>query len=111
MNPANLRVEIGTHVELELIGQSGERECLNLTLVPDEQADFQSGFLGAGTPLTQAILGRRAGEVLPYIIGDLRQVHILTVQTATPKKQTVVPPLAANPPSVKPFNTLITSMP
>lgn len=44
MNPANLKVEIGTHVELELIGQSGERERLNLTLMPDEQADFQAGF-------------------------------------------------------------------
>lgn len=85
MNLTNLKVEIGTNVELELIGQSGETERLNLTLMPDEQADFQAGFLGVGTPLAQAILSRQAGEILPYIMGDLRQVHILTVQTAAKK--------------------------
>lgn len=108
MNLTNLKVEIGTHVELELIGQSGETERLNLTLIPDEQADFQTGFSGIGTPLAQAMLGRQAGEVLPYIMGDLRQVRILTVQTAAPKNPTVVLPPAANPSSVKPFNTRIT---
>ena len=50
-------VQIGQRVIVELIDQEGRREQLALDVVPDDAADFASGFLGAGTPLAQAILG------------------------------------------------------
>jgi hypothetical protein len=55
-------VALGTHVEVELVDESGASEYLAFDLVPDERADFANGFLGVGTPLAQAILGKVAGE-------------------------------------------------
>ena len=72
-------VAIGTHVEVELIDESGTGELLAVDIVPDSQADFSSGFLGAGTPLAQAILGQPAGSVVSYKVGDILQVRILKV--------------------------------
>jgi hypothetical protein len=74
-----LPISIGMHVEVDLVSQSGETERLAFTLVPDEQADFTAGFLGAGTPLAKALLGRTAGSELSYAVGDIRAVKILTV--------------------------------
>jgi hypothetical protein len=85
MNPVNPKIEIGTRVELELLGQAAESEHLSLTLTPDEEADFQAGFLGVSTPLAQAILGRQAGETLPYPVGDLQQVRIIAVHASAKK--------------------------
>jgi hypothetical protein len=76
-NPA---VDIGYLVEVDLISQGGEAERLVFTLVEDKQADFKAGFLGVSTPLAQAILGKTAGEVIPYQAGDLRCVKILSVR-------------------------------
>jgi len=75
-------VAVGTHVEVELIPESGERDRLAFDVVPDAMADFAAGFLGAGTPLAQAILGRCAGSVLPYQAGDIMQVKILSVEAS-----------------------------
>ena len=50
----SLAVAPGMHVEVELIGENGLSEPLAFDLVPDEQADFANGFLGAGTPLATA---------------------------------------------------------
>ncbi len=55
-------VAIGTHVEVELIDESGAGELLAVDIVSDSQADFASGFLGAGTLLARAILGQPAGS-------------------------------------------------
>jgi hypothetical protein len=74
------RAEVGSFVEVELVEKSGAAEKLTFTLVEDSQADFSAGFLGRGTPLARAILGRKAGETLPYLLGDLVQVRILAVQ-------------------------------
>ena len=76
---APAEVEIGMHVEVELVGVSGEEEHLALDIVPDDEADFSSGFLGISTPLSRALLGRRAGSVVPYRAGDIREVRILSV--------------------------------
>jgi hypothetical protein len=73
------RVGLGSHVEVELISETGEVERLAFVVVPDEEADFSAGFLGLGTPLAQAILGARAGSRLPYVVGDMRQVRVLAV--------------------------------
>ncbi len=72
-------VAVGMHVEVELVGESGEGERLALDIVPDDEADFSSGFLGISTPLSRALLGRRAGGVVPYRAGDIREVRILSV--------------------------------
>ena len=72
-------VAIGTHVEVELIPTSGESEHLAFDIVSDGEADFASGFLGAGTPLARAILGHSAGSVVTYQVGDVTQVKILAV--------------------------------
>jgi hypothetical protein len=73
------QVAVGTHVEVELIDEAGERERLVFDLVPDKQADFANGFLGESTPLAQAILGQTASCVVDYRVGDIVQVAILTV--------------------------------
>jgi hypothetical protein len=77
------QVAIGTHVEVELVDETGARERLAFEVVPDEEADFGAGFLGAGTPLAQALLGQGAGSVLPYQVGDIREVKILSVAAGT----------------------------
>lgn len=83
----NIKVDIGTQVEVELVSQSGETEQMTFTLVSEEQADFKAGFLGANTPLAKTILGSQVGNILPYCVGDLRRVRILSVQ-ASGEKQT-----------------------
>ena len=77
-----LFVTLGTHVEVELIDESGGSEHLVFDLVPDEQADFANGFLGAGTPLAQAIWGKEAGNTVAYRLGDVTSVRIVTVTSA-----------------------------
>jgi hypothetical protein len=76
---ASAEVAAGMHVEVELVGESGEGERLALDIVPDDEADFSSGFLGISTPLSRAMLGRRAGSVVPYRAGDIREIRILAV--------------------------------
>jgi len=72
-------VQIGYLVELELISRSGEREALAFDLVSDEQADYQTGFLGVSTPLVKAILGEKAGITVPYFTDELQGIHIVSV--------------------------------
>ena len=78
-NVTPIPVAIGTHVEVELIDESGAGELLAVDIVPDNQADFSSGFLGVGTLLAQAILGQLPGSVVSYRVGDMLQVRILKV--------------------------------
>jgi hypothetical protein len=70
---------LGVQIELELLGdEPGEAPAhLTLVIVPDDQADFYAGFLGEGTPLAQALLGRRAGDVVNTPAG---QAHILALR-------------------------------
>jgi transcription elongation GreA/GreB family factor len=72
-NATPIPVAIGTHVEVELIDESGAGELLAVDIVPDNQADFASGFLGAGTLLARAILGQLPGSVVSYRVGDILQ--------------------------------------
>lgn len=74
-----LQVAIGTHVEIELLTASGECEALEVDIVPDEDADFAAGFLGAGTPLAKAIVGQYAVSRVPYRKADFEEVRILAV--------------------------------
>ena len=87
-NIPDLHVKIGCCVELVLLSRSGESERLEFDLVTDELADYQAGFLGASTPLTQAILGEKAGITIPYFTDDLMAIEILSIResTRTPDK-------------------------
>jgi hypothetical protein len=88
---SDLRVQPGFQVELELLTRSGERERLKFDLVPDEQADYQAGFLGVSAPLAQAILGEQAGATVPFFTDELLAVEILDIResTRTPDTETV----------------------
>ena len=74
-----LQVGLGTHVEVELLDESGGSELLAFDIVPDNQADFAHGFLGVGTPLAQAILGQVIGNTVPYRVEDMVEARILNV--------------------------------
>jgi hypothetical protein len=84
---ASLRVQIGVHVELELIDDQGHREPLAADIVKAQSADLAQGFLGANTPLAKAIRGQTAGSEVPYLMGDIRSVRILRVTSS----QTIAP--------------------
>jgi hypothetical protein len=77
-----LPVALGTHVQVELIDESGASELLAFDIVEDAQADFAHGFLGIGTPLAQAIKGKSAGSSVSYRVGDVVQVCVLKVTQA-----------------------------
>ena len=74
-----LAVQPGLLVRVEVFYETGN-EQIALVIVPDAQADFAAGFLGAGTPLAQAILGEKAGTRVPYFSGDAMGVQILSVE-------------------------------
>jgi len=82
------KVTAGASVEVELIDESGASERLALVIVPDKEADFAAGFLGAGTPLAKVLLGQGLGSVVPYRQGDIREVRILGVTPGTPAPKT-----------------------
>jgi hypothetical protein len=71
-------IDLGMHVEIEFVSEEGIERML-FDLVPDAQADFSHGFLGIGTTLAQAILGKEEGMVIPYRVGDGIEVRILCV--------------------------------
>ena len=67
-------------VLVELIDASGAVEQVRFTLVESRRADFKSDLLDENTPLGRALIGHRAGDVVPYQVGDLKEVHILSVE-------------------------------
>ncbi len=73
-------VEVGVHVEIELIYANQETERLTLDIVPEKSADFAQGMLGDSTPLARVLMGNRAGSRLLYSHGDIRFVRILSVR-------------------------------
>lgn len=77
-----VRVAIGTHVDVVLVTAAGAEENLAFDVVSDDRADFAAGYLGAGTPLAQAILGQRSGSQLEYKAADVVQVRILNVSAS-----------------------------
>jgi len=70
------------HLVVELVDASGEVERRDFTIVPTKQADFRSGLLDENAPLGQALLGHFPGDVIPYKVGDLVQVRIISVEPA-----------------------------
>jgi hypothetical protein len=74
------RVGLGSRVVLELIDARGQAERLTLAVVPDDNADFQAGYLGAGTRLAAAMMGQQAGQTVPYRHGGLVEIRILDIE-------------------------------
>jgi hypothetical protein len=72
-------VRLGSRVILDIIDEQDHRERLALDVVPDAAADFAAGFLGEGTPMAQAILGRPAGAVIPYRLADIVEVRVVEI--------------------------------
>ncbi len=73
-----LTVDPGFLIQVELAHEEGT-ERLEFVIVPDEQADFSAGFLGASTPLAQAILGKSVDSLVPYTVGDACSVRVLSI--------------------------------
>jgi hypothetical protein len=73
-------VALGTEVEVELISRDGAAERLAFDIVPEQAADFDVGFLSITTPLARAIVGRPAGVEVPYRMGDVAKVRVLSVR-------------------------------
>ena len=78
--PSSPPISLNCRVLVELVDTSGQTEQSEYILVPAEQADLKSGQLGENTPLGRLLLGRHAGQKLPYHAGDLKEVRILAVQ-------------------------------
>jgi Transcription elongation factor, GreA/GreB, C-term len=78
-NPPSFPILLGSHVSIELVDAHGEVEVREFTIVAEKQADFRAGLLGENTPLGRLLVGKHAGESLPYKIGDLVEVKILAV--------------------------------
>ena len=53
---------------------------MEFTLVESRQADLKSGLLDENAPLARALMSRQAGETIPYVAGDLKEVRILSVR-------------------------------
>ena len=73
-------ISLNCRVLVDLVDTSGQAERREFRLVPAEQADLKSGLLDENSPLGRALMGHRAGQRLPYLAGDLKEVHILAVQ-------------------------------
>jgi hypothetical protein len=82
------RAQLGCQVEIELISRSGERERFEFDLVPDEQADYPSGFLGVSTHLAKAILGEKIDVTIPYFTEELMAVEIISIRESTRTPET-----------------------
>jgi hypothetical protein len=76
------QVGLGCHVEVELIDEQGNSETLAFDIVEEDAADFERGSLSVDAPLSKAIRGKFVGNVIAYRMGDIRNVHILSVGPA-----------------------------
>ena len=72
-------VTMGSRVSLELVENNGDCDPMTVELVADSAADMAHDLLGEGTPLARAILGRKAGDVVPYKVGEMKEVRVLAI--------------------------------
>jgi hypothetical protein len=77
---ASLPVSRNCRVTVELVDSSGACERAQFTLVTSRQADLRAGLLDEDTPLGRALLGQEPGAHIPYRIGDLVEVRLLSVE-------------------------------
>ena len=74
------QARLGAYVEVELIDERGNREPMRFDIVREEHADLDRDRLGVQTPLAKAFIGKRVGALIPYRMGDIRQVQIMSVR-------------------------------
>jgi hypothetical protein len=79
---SSMTVALYCRLVVELVDASGEVEQRDFAIVPTKQADFRSGLLDENAPLGQALLGHFPGDVIPYKVGDLVQVRVISVGQA-----------------------------
>ncbi len=79
----SLRLRVGRRAAVEFIFASGETEQFTIEIVPDEQADFEHGLVGAGTPLAKALSHCQAGDQVDYQMGDIMAIQVLMVEHGT----------------------------
>jgi hypothetical protein len=78
-NPSKTHyADLGMQVVLDLVTEEGS-ERLELEIVPDDFADFTRGYLGISTLLARTIVGKKAGEVIPYPVEGGREVQLIQV--------------------------------
>ena len=78
------QVGIGAQVTLELFDDRGNRDAMTLRLVAEGAGDLAQDLLGADTPLGRTIRAKYEGDEVAYVMGDVRQVRIVTVTPGTP---------------------------
>jgi len=88
MDNQQIPIGLNCRVVVELVESSGECEQREFTLVTAKQADFHSGLLDENTPLARALLDHYAGDVVPYSMGDLKEIRILNVIQTVEKVST-----------------------
>ncbi len=79
MEPQGEEITTGCQVKVILRDWQAKEEHLEVLIVPDEAADYAHGFLGQNTPLAKALLGEKAGTVIPYLKDDIYSIEILSV--------------------------------
>jgi Transcription elongation factor, GreA/GreB, C-term len=79
MKPHIDLIAVGSEVEIELVDRAGNKEKLKFVIVEDKSADFSLGYLSESTPLAKALLGEKAGTILPYLKDDILSIVILKV--------------------------------
>ena len=70
---------MGSRVEVILRDRAGGQERLSVVIVRDEAADFAQGLLGENTPLAKAVMGEKAGSVIPYLKDDITAIEVVSV--------------------------------
>jgi hypothetical protein len=79
MGDLQIPIGLNSRVLVELVESTGESEQREFILVTAQQADFQSGLLDENTHLARALIGHKEDDVVPYSMGDLREIRILKV--------------------------------
>jgi len=73
------QIGLGSHVEIDLIDEAGHAERMAFDLVLAKQADISRGLLSAEAPLGKAVRGKFVDALIPYAMGDIRQIRIVSV--------------------------------
>ena len=84
-------VQLGCHVEIELVFRTGKRENLEFDLIPDAQADYQNGFVGISAPIAKAIIGEKYGYLIPFFTEEFQAVQILSIKKSNRKPDGNIP--------------------
>ena len=87
-NAQRLRVKLGHQVRLELLYRSGERETLELVIVPDEMSELSQNLIGVSSPLASAILEEKIGILIPFFTEEIMAVKVLEIKSGETDRKT-----------------------